>query len=138
MLFWAIIKKPKEGKPAAADQRPPCAQTFIVDIAAKVENDRRNPRLGSWGDQNVSPTLSKDLKLSQKSARWWHQLKEKGDEEGACLGVQSICSEFRRGFFTILDNVLIIGESAGGEERDVRPHPHPGGLREGSGGGCEK
>ncbi len=62
----------------------------------------------------------------------------KGDEEGAHLGAQSVRSEFRRGFFAILDNVLIIGESAGGKERDVRPHPHPGGLQEGSGGGCEK
>jgi hypothetical protein len=70
MLFGAIIKKPKEGKPAAADQRHPCAQTFIADVAAKVENDRRNPLSGSWGDdQTVSPTLRKDLKLSQKSAR---------------------------------------------------------------------
>jgi hypothetical protein len=35
-----------------------------------VENDRRNPLSGSWGDdQTVSPTLSKDLKLSQKWAR---------------------------------------------------------------------
>ncbi len=50
MLFWVIIKKPKQEKPAAADQRHPCAQTFIADIAAKVENDRWNPRLGSWGD----------------------------------------------------------------------------------------
>ncbi len=78
MLFWAINKKPREGKLAAVDHRHPCAQTFIADIAAEVENDRRNPRLGSWGDdQNVSRTLSKDLNLSQKSARWWRQLKEK-------------------------------------------------------------
>jgi hypothetical protein len=62
----------------------------------------------------------------------------KRDEEGARLGAQSVRSKFRRGFFASLDNVLIIGESAGGEERDVQPHPHPGGLREGSGGGCEK
>jgi hypothetical protein len=78
MLFWAIIKKLREGKPAAADQRHPCEQTFIADIATEVENDLRNLRSGSWGDdQIVSPTLRKDLKLSQKSARWWRQLKEK-------------------------------------------------------------
>jgi hypothetical protein len=35
----------------------------------------------------------------------------KGNEEGASLGVKSVHSDFRRGFFTILDNVLIIGES---------------------------
>jgi hypothetical protein len=61
-----------------------------------------------------------------------------GHEEGANLGTQSVRSDFRRGFFTILDNVLIIGELARGEERADLPHPHPGGLREGSGGGCEK
>ncbi len=61
-----------------------------------------------------------------------------GHEEGANLGTRSVRSYFRCGFFTILDNVLIIGESARGEERADLPHPHPGGLREGSGGGCEK
>jgi hypothetical protein len=45
-------------------------EAIIVDIAAKVENDWRNPCLGSWGDdQTVLPTLNKDLKLSQKSVR---------------------------------------------------------------------
>jgi hypothetical protein len=52
--------------------------------------------------------------------------------------VKSVHSDFRRGFFTILDNVLIIGESPWGEERAAQPHPHPRGLREGSGGGCKK
>ncbi len=61
-----------------------------------------------------------------------------GHEEGANLGARSVRSDFRHGFFTILDNVLIIGESARGEQRADLPHPHPGGLREGSGGGCEK
>jgi hypothetical protein len=35
----------------------------------------------------------------------------KGDEEGASFAAKSVPSDFRRGFFTILDNVLIIGES---------------------------
>jgi hypothetical protein len=38
---------------------------------------------------------------------------------------------------TILDNVLNVGEKAGGEERAGRPHPHPGGLLEGAGGGAK-
>jgi hypothetical protein len=61
-----------------------------------------------------------------------------GHEEGASLGARSVRGEFRRGFFTILDNILIIGESARGEERAFWPHPHPGGLREGSGWGAKK
>jgi hypothetical protein len=35
----------------------------------------------------------------------------KRNEEGANFAAKSMRSEFRRGFFTILDNVLIIGES---------------------------
>jgi hypothetical protein len=72
------FKKAKEGKPAAAttDQRLLCAQTFVAGIAAEVGNDRRKSLPGSWGDdKTVSPILSKDLKLSKKSARWWRQLK---------------------------------------------------------------
>ncbi len=79
MQFWVIIKKAKEGKPAtAADWRHLCEHTFISSITAKVEDDRRGTLSGSWADdQTISPTLNKDLKLSQKSARWWRQLKDK-------------------------------------------------------------
>jgi hypothetical protein len=35
-----MIKKAKEGKPAASDQRHLCANTFITDITATVEIDR--------------------------------------------------------------------------------------------------
>ena len=76
MQFLMTFTKAKEGKPAAADQRLLCAQAFIAGIAAEVENDRRKSLSGSWGDdKTVSPILSKDLNLSNKSARWWRQLK---------------------------------------------------------------
>ncbi len=61
-----------------------------------------------------------------------------GDEDGASLDARNVRSDFRRGLFTILDNVLTVGELAEGEERAVLSHPHSVGLREGSGGGCEK
>ncbi len=38
-------------------------------------------------------------------------------------------------FFTILDNVLTVSESAEGEEGAGRLHPHPGDPLEGAGGG---
>jgi hypothetical protein len=42
-----------------------------------------------------------------------------GDEERASLDAQSVHCDFRCGFFTILNNVLTVGESAEGEERAV-------------------
>jgi hypothetical protein len=42
-----------------------------------------------------------------------------GNEERASLDMRSVHSDFCRGFFTILDNVLTVGESAEGEERAV-------------------
>jgi hypothetical protein len=41
------------------------------------------------------------------------------EEEKASLDARSVCSDFRRGFFTILHNVLNVGESAEGEESAV-------------------
>ncbi len=58
-----------------------------------------------------------------------------GDEEGSSLDVRGIQSDFRRAFFTMLDNVFTVDELAGGKERAARLHPHPGGLLEGTGGG---
>jgi hypothetical protein len=39
---------------------------------------------------------------------------------------------------TILDNLLNVGEKAGEEEQADGLHPHPGGLLEGTKGGCKK
>jgi hypothetical protein len=52
----------------------------------------------------------------------------KGDEKGASLDMQIIHRDFRRGFFTVLDNILTVGESAKGEDQAGWPHPYPGGL----------
>ncbi len=61
-----------------ADQRHLCAKTYMTDIAVEVENDWWETGSGLWGDNQISSlTLNKDLKLSNKSARWLHQLKDK-------------------------------------------------------------
>jgi hypothetical protein len=71
-------QKAKKKKPAVADQRLLCAQTFIAGIINKVENDRRKSLSGLLrDDQAVSPTLNKNLKLSRKLAKWCRQLKAK-------------------------------------------------------------
>ncbi len=71
----------------AADKWHLCAKTFIVDIAAEVEDDQWETRSGSWGDNQIgSPTFNKDLKLSKKSARFLHQLKDKEmKKERVCM-----------------------------------------------------
>ncbi len=68
-----------------ADRRNLCAQTFIAGIAAKVENDWQGTLSGSWGDdQTVSPTLNKDIKLSEVG-KMMAPTKGQGNEEGANL-----------------------------------------------------
>jgi hypothetical protein len=57
------------------------------------------------------------------------------DEEGASLDVRGIGAHFCCGFFTILDKVLTVGESAGGTEQAAWLHSHPEDLLEGAGGG---
>ncbi len=59
----------------------------------------------------------------------------KGYEDGASLDVRGGHNDFCCSFFTILDNVLTVGESADGKERAAWPHPCPGGLLEGAGWG---
>jgi hypothetical protein len=52
--------------------------------------------------------------------------------------MQGVCSDKRHCFITILDDVLTVGESAGGEEQAGQTHPHPVGLLEGVGEGYKK
>ncbi len=54
------------------------------------------------------------------------------------LGQESVQSDFGPSFFTILDNILTVGELARAEEQAARPQPHPGDLLEGAGRGCKK
>jgi hypothetical protein len=65
-----LIKKAKERKPVAVDQTQIFAKTFIADIVAEQDNDQRETRSGSCGDDRTgSPAHSKELKLSKESAR---------------------------------------------------------------------
>ncbi len=51
--------------------------------------------------------------------------------------MRGVCSDKHCRFMTILDNVLNVNESAGGEELAGRPHSHRGGLLGGTGGGLK-
>ncbi len=62
------------------------------------------------------------------------QFAGRGDEEGASENP----SGDRRGFLTILDNILTVGELAKGEEGAGRLHPHLGDLLEGAEGTGKK
>jgi hypothetical protein len=59
------------------------------------------------------------------------------NKEGAIQNMTGDLSDDRRGFLTILDNVLTVGVSARGEERSRRPQPQSAGLPEGAGGGTK-
>jgi hypothetical protein len=57
--------------------------------------------------------------------------------KGAIQNVTGDHSDDRRGFFTILENILTVNGSAGGTERACWPQPQSGGLPEGAGGGMK-
>jgi hypothetical protein len=65
-----------------------------------------------------------------------HHAIEGQEDEGASLDVRGIGAHFRCGFFTILDKVLTVGESAGGKEQAAWLHSQPEDLLEGAGGGA--
>jgi hypothetical protein len=52
------------------DQRNLNAKAFISNIAAEVENDRKESVMKLMSAKMVHATLHKDLQLSKKSA-WW-------------------------------------------------------------------
>ena len=74
---------------------------------------------------------------SQEVGQVGDQTALRENEEGAIRNVTGDLSNDRRGFLTILDNVLTLGGSARGEERSRRPQPQSAGLPEGAGGGTE-
>ncbi len=65
---------------------------------------------------------------SQEVSQASNQTALRGDEEGVIQNVPGNHSDDRGGFLTILDNVLTVGDSAGGEERAGQPAPQPGCL----------
>jgi hypothetical protein len=103
-----------------------CAQALFANIAAEVENDQRELSQA----HGVTPfhPLLKGSKALQEVGKEVAPTEGQGDEEGATLNVRGIYNDFRRCFFTILDNVLTVGDSAGKKQKAAWPHPHPGGL----------
>jgi hypothetical protein len=74
---------------------------------------------------------------SQEVGQVGDQTALRENEEGAIRNVTGDLSNDRRGFLTILDNVLTLGGSAKGEERSRWPQPQSAGLPEGAGGGTK-
>ncbi len=59
-----------------------------------------------------------------------------GDEEGVSQDVRGVRGDDRCSSFTILGNVLTVGELTEDEERAGSVNPHQGGLQEGMGEGA--
>jgi hypothetical protein len=117
---------------AAADQRNFTATVSIADIAAEVENDRRESvmKLAQAHDvsvKTVHATLHKDLPF-QEVVQLSAQTSLQRDEEGAIQNVPGDHSNDRQSFLTILDNVLNVGGSAGGKKQASRHQTQSGGL----------
>jgi hypothetical protein len=93
-------QKAKEGKLVT--------QAYIADIAAKVENDQQE-------------SARKLVRAHDLSTRMVRQVGDKTALQGASENQQG---DDCHGFFTISDNVLIVGESASNEEPAGQPHPH--------------
>jgi hypothetical protein len=74
---------------------------------------------------------------SQEVGQVGDQTALRENKEGAIRNVTGNLSDDRRGFLTILDNVLTVGGLARGEERCRRPQPQSAGLPEGAGGGTK-
>ncbi len=122
----AIIKKAKEGKPAAADHRQLHAKTFITNIVPEVENDqgesaRKLAQAPGMPIKMTHATLHR-IWTRQEVGLVGDQTALKGDEEGTIKNMRGNHSDDRLGFLTIWDNVLTVGESAGDEEQAGLPH----------------
>ncbi len=79
MQIYDILKKVKEGKPAANEQhlnskRKKTTPAFIPDVAANIENDRRVTlkkltRANGVSKRKTNLTLRHDQNLTKKSVR---------------------------------------------------------------------
>jgi hypothetical protein len=98
----------------------------IADIAAKVENDRRESVMkhAQAHDVSVKTVHCRFQEVGQLS----DQTALRGDDEGAIQNVPGDHSDDCHSFLTILDNVLNVGGSAGGAKQASRHQPQSGSL----------
>jgi hypothetical protein len=123
------------------DQRHLTAKTFITDIIAEVRMTQGrvlgNLQAHGLSTIMVHATIHKDLQSQRSQPSGWPNCVtwswRRIDWEKGKQSWQHSCR-----FLTILDNVLIVCESAGGEEQAGWLHSHPGSLLEEAGRGCEK
>ncbi len=133
------LLKGKVGEPAlaAADQRNLAAKASIADIAAEVENDQQESviKLTKAHDRLKLFTPLFTRICSSKRSRpgeWPNFIMRRWRSDWECT--RNLGGYDRHGFLTILENVLTVGESAGGEKWACQPHPQPGGLLQGARG----
>jgi hypothetical protein len=88
----------------------------------------------TWWLKRFNPLFTR-IDAHQEIGHVGAQFTGRGDEEGASDSAQGNLGDERRGFLTILDNVLKVVKLAEGEEEAGWPHPSPRDLLEGVGEG---
>jgi histone-lysine N-methyltransferase SETMAR len=120
--IYDIIKKVKEGKPAADQRhlnskRKKRSAAFIADVAADIENDRRvtvKKLAHAYGvsRRTIHLTLKNDLNLSKKSARWVPKLLTEDMKKERVRTSEAFLAMVRRRSMAMLDNIVTMDESA--------------------------
>ncbi len=120
--IYDILKKVKDGKPAAdqrhlTSKRKKRTATFIADIAADVESDRRvtlNKLASAYGvsKRTINLTMRHDLNLTKKSARWVPKLLTEEMKTKRVRTSELFLAMVRRHSMSLLDNIVTMDESA--------------------------
>jgi histone-lysine N-methyltransferase SETMAR len=120
--IYAIIKNVKEGK-LTSDQRKLnstrkiCSPAFIADVATAIEKDRRQTvrrltLVHGVSKNTIHHTLTQDLNLSKKSARWVPKLLTEEIKKEKVRTSEAFLAMVRHRSKAILENIVMMDESA--------------------------